>query len=181
MEHKFKVGDRVKHKHVAINRPGTILFLLNSYSGLYSGTYYIVQADRESEHSIWHEEYLSRYEDEPEKPQPKYKVGDVVLAKKIVKTLPDSDGHYRLNSLSTDEDGYHLDGRYTEEKDLRPLRDEPIKPEEVKKGVPVWVKGVIDAPMLRGSGVASITLNKNFLFGLEHFSLDDIKLRHEDE
>lgn len=174
MEHKFKVGDRVKHKYCGT---GTILFLLKIID-----LKYVIQKDGCIGHDIWYEEFISECA-EPEKPQPKYKVGDIVWHKTVIAQLPDNDHEYYLHSFDQKKRGFHATSCYAIEENLRPLHDEPIKPEEAKDGMAVWAKAILTGRTnVRGEIAINLQLpdieGREFTFYLPASS---IKLRHEDE
>lgn len=179
MKHKFNVGDRVKHISCEVGE-GVITYLIK---GSFH-TQYVVSFDSiNMMETVADECYLSKIE--PEKAEPKYKIGQEVWIKAKIWSLPDSDGDYRVIIRLTGRISKELikASSIVTEKDIRPLNDEPIEPEEIKQGVPVWIEGFIDGNIVHEDGEIRVRVirshkhENNVFYALA----SQIKLRHEDE
>jgi hypothetical protein len=179
MKHKFNVGDRVKHILSEVGE-GVITYLIKRSFH----TQYVVSFDSMNmKEAVVEECYLSKIE--PEKAAPKYKINQEVWIKAKIASLPDSDGDYEVITRNTGRISKELIefSSIVTEKDIRPLNDEPIKPEEIKQGLPVWIEGFIDGNIVHEDGEIRVRVirshkhENNVFYALA----SQIKLRHEDE
>lgn len=175
MEHKFKVDDRVTHP---LFGKGAII---DDYEALnYQNGRYGIKFEALIE-TIWVRDISNLSLAEPENPQPKYKDDDIVWAKVKIIHDKDSDGDYEVcNPYARD---YSI---LINEKDLRPLHDEPIKPGQIKEGTKVLVEGTIIADGISCYGTTGV-LFRSIVHGEstdKHVLYVDprkVYLRHEDE
>lgn len=181
MEHEFKVDDRVTHP---LFGKGAII---DDYEALnYQNGRYGIKFEALIE-TIWVRDISNLSLAEPEKSQPKYKVGDNVLAPARIVSAIDCNGQYLVgfeNRLPVPPSFPQYD--YYLEKHLRPLHDKPIKPEDAKPGTEVWIKGRISDNNAYPCNSAVVIIDEyplHLITGTRAVVLpiENIKLRHEDE